>query len=157
MHICITSKSKREINTKCLHNIVVKYLLIHVWVTEPAHEWIWTNHLLNSHSNRKLSISISKLVHIDTDHTCVVVKLYEPLQSWKLNLSITTSNGTLPWIFVPWTWSLPQPKPPSAPSLWPAAQLPCHWWQLWTLTRPCLWYPLADPTPPPEAPRWSWC
>merc|ERR1712198_501374 len=67
-----------------LHRKVVCVYFLFMLGTEASHERIRTNHFLDSHTNRKLSIAIAKLGHIDADRTCVIVKLDEPLESLSL-------------------------------------------------------------------------
>merc|ERR1712130_521450 len=57
---------------------------VHVWIRKSSHEWIRANHFLHPHSNGKLSIAISKLVHVDCNDIGVVVKLYEALEPLSL-------------------------------------------------------------------------
>ena len=52
---------------------------VHVRIAESPHEGIRTDHLLDPNPNTELGVAISKLVHIDADDTCVIVKFNKTL------------------------------------------------------------------------------
>ena len=52
---------------------------VHVRIAESPHEGIRADHLLDPDPDTELGIAISKLVHIDADNTCVIVKFNETL------------------------------------------------------------------------------
>ena len=52
---------------------------VHVRIAESPHEGIRADHLLDPDPNTELGIAISKLVHIDADNTCVIVKFDKTL------------------------------------------------------------------------------
>merc|ERR1719167_1659853 len=54
---------------------------VHVRVGQFTHEGVWAHHFLHSHSYGELSVSITKLVHRDSDHVGVVVEFDEALES----------------------------------------------------------------------------
>ena len=72
----------KESKRKNKYNIVNKYynsFSVHVRIAESPHEGVRAHHLLHPDPNTELSVAIPKLVHIDADHTCVVVKFDKTL------------------------------------------------------------------------------